>query len=61
MEKDGFELVHVLAHSKRMVTDGTVAVTEEFLEESNRRISLRGEEDLVDEGVAELAGSQVDG
>jgi beta-aspartyl-dipeptidase (metallo-type) len=60
MEKDGFDLVHVLAHGKRMVSDGTVAVTEEFLEESNRRISLRGEEDLVDEGVAELAGSQVD-
>jgi beta-aspartyl-dipeptidase (metallo-type) len=60
MEKDEFELVHVLAHSKRMVTDGSVAVTEEFLEESNRRISLRGEEDLVSEGVAELATSQVE-
>jgi beta-aspartyl-dipeptidase (metallo-type) len=60
MEKDGFELAHVLAHGKRMVTDGSVVVTEEFLEESNRRISLRGEEDLVEEGVAELAGSQVE-
>jgi hypothetical protein len=43
-----------------MVSDGTVAVTEEFLEESNRRISLRGEEDPVEDGVAELAGSQVE-
>jgi hypothetical protein len=51
--------VHVLAHGKRMVTDGSVVVREEFLEGSNRRISLRGEEELVTEGVAEMAESQV--
>ena len=59
LEKDEFQLVHVLAHGKRMVTDGTVSVTEEFLEESNRLISLRGEEDHDTEGVAEVATSQV--
>ena len=41
-----------------MVSEGTVAVTEEFLEESNRPISLRGEEDHDTDGVAEVATSQ---
>src|SRR5688572_3099554 len=58
LEKDEFQLVHVLAHGKRMVTEGTVAVTEAFLEESNRLISLRGEEDHDAEGIAEVAASQ---
>jgi beta-aspartyl-dipeptidase (metallo-type) len=58
LEKDEFQLVHVLAHGKRMVTEGTVSVTEEFLEESNRLISLRGEEDHDTDGVAEVATTQ---
>jgi beta-aspartyl-dipeptidase (metallo-type) len=59
MEADGFELVHVLAQGKRMVTDGSVAVREKFLEESNRQISLRGDEDHSEsEGVAEVMASQ---
>jgi beta-aspartyl-dipeptidase (metallo-type) len=59
LEKDAFDLVHVLAHGQRMVADGAVVVREDFLEGSNRRISLRGEEELVTEGVAEMASGQV--
>ena len=59
MEADGFELVHVLAQGKRMVTDGSVVIREKFLEESNRQISLRGDENEGDvEGVAEVMASQ---
>jgi beta-aspartyl-dipeptidase (metallo-type) len=59
MDADGFELVHVLAQGKRMVTDGSVAIREKFLEESNREISLRGDEDESEsEGVAEVMASQ---
>jgi beta-aspartyl-dipeptidase (metallo-type) len=43
LEKDEFELVHVLAHGKRMIDDGALVVREQFLEESNRAIELRGE------------------
>lgn len=58
LDKDEFALVHVLAHGKRMVTDGEVSVREDFLEESNRRISLEGDEENPSEGVAELVGSE---
>jgi beta-aspartyl-dipeptidase (metallo-type) len=58
LEKDGFELVHVLARGKRMVSDGSVSVREQFLEESNRVISLRGEEEISSDGVAEVMASQ---
>jgi beta-aspartyl-dipeptidase (metallo-type) len=58
LEGDAFDLVHVLARGKRMVEDGSVAVREKFLEESNRQIKLRGEEGLVTDGVAEVMASQ---
>jgi beta-aspartyl-dipeptidase (metallo-type) len=58
IDRNEFALVHVLAHGKRMVRDGAVVVREQFLEESNRRISLRGEEDAADEGVAEISSDQ---
>jgi hypothetical protein len=48
----------VLANGKRMVQDGSVAVREKFLEESNRQISLRGDEENDSEGVAEVMASQ---
>jgi beta-aspartyl-dipeptidase (metallo-type) len=44
LEKDEFELVHVLAQGKRMIDDGALVVREQFLEESNRAIELRGEQ-----------------
>jgi beta-aspartyl-dipeptidase (metallo-type) len=44
LEKDGFDLVHLLAQGKRMITDGSIVVRERFLEESNRQIELRGED-----------------
>jgi adenine deaminase len=43
LERDEFELVHVLARGKRLVTDGALAVREQFLQGSNRRISLKGD------------------
>ncbi len=43
LEKGSFELVHVLAHGKRMVRDGDVVVREAFLAESNRKIVLEGD------------------
>jgi beta-aspartyl-dipeptidase (metallo-type) len=58
LDKDEFDLVHVLAHGKHMVRDGMVSVHEEFLVESNRRISLRGEDEAITAGVAELAPGQ---
>jgi beta-aspartyl-dipeptidase (metallo-type) len=58
MDAEAFELVHVLAHGKRMVQDGSVAVREKFLEESNRQINLRGDEENDSEGVAEAMASQ---
>jgi beta-aspartyl-dipeptidase (metallo-type) len=42
LEKDGFELVHLLAQGKRMINDGAIVAREQFLEESNREISLHG-------------------
>jgi beta-aspartyl-dipeptidase (metallo-type) len=42
MERDEFELVHLLAQGKRLVKDGSLIVREEFLEDSNRHIELQG-------------------
>jgi beta-aspartyl-dipeptidase (metallo-type) len=50
--KDEFDLVHVLARGKRMVTDGSLVVREKFLEESNRRISLVGQASASSDGIA---------
>jgi beta-aspartyl-dipeptidase (metallo-type) len=43
LEKDGFELVHLLAQGKRMIDDGALVVHEQFLKGSNREIELVGE------------------
>jgi beta-aspartyl-dipeptidase (metallo-type) len=43
LEKDEFELVHLLAQGKRMINDGALVVREQFLEDSNRQIELRGQ------------------
>ncbi|MDB4914731.1 MAG: beta-aspartyl-peptidase [Gemmatimonadetes bacterium] len=42
LEKESFDIVHVLARGKPMVRDGDLCVEEQFLEKSNRRITLRG-------------------
>jgi len=42
LEKDEFALVHLLAHGKRMIDDGRLVVREQFVEQSNREIELRG-------------------
>lgn len=52
MDKDEFELVHVLARGKSMVRDANVVVREKFLEDSNRRITLHGDEAKPMPGVA---------
>jgi beta-aspartyl-dipeptidase (metallo-type) len=43
LEKDGFELVHLLAQGKRMINDGALVVREQFLKGSNREIELLGQ------------------
>jgi beta-aspartyl-dipeptidase (metallo-type) len=52
LDKAEFDLVHVMAGSKAMVRDGNVVVREKFLESSNRRITLRGDEAETPAGVA---------
>ena len=42
LRKDSLEIVDVLARGLRMVRDGQLVVTEEFLEGSNRSITLEG-------------------
>jgi beta-aspartyl-dipeptidase (metallo-type) len=42
LQKDDLELLEVFARGKRMVGAGKLLVTEKFLAESNRRISLHG-------------------
>jgi hypothetical protein len=41
-----------------MVRDGSINVREQFLEESNRRICLRGDEKIASGGVAAVRASQ---
>ena len=43
LEKDEFELVHLLAQGKRMINDGALVVREQFLKDSNREIELIGQ------------------
>jgi beta-aspartyl-dipeptidase (metallo-type) len=43
LEKDEFELVHLLAQGKRMINDGALVVREQFLKDSNREIELVGQ------------------
>jgi beta-aspartyl-dipeptidase (metallo-type) len=42
LEKDTFEIVHVLSNGVFMVRDGNLVRDENFLEDSNREIHLRG-------------------
>jgi beta-aspartyl-dipeptidase (metallo-type) len=58
LEKGTFQIVHVLANGKRMVRDGQVCARERFLEKSNRRIALRGEETIDAEGSAAMNPEQ---
>jgi beta-aspartyl-dipeptidase (metallo-type) len=44
LKKESLEIVEVIALGKRLVKDGSVAVREKFLEESQRSIRLTGEE-----------------
>jgi beta-aspartyl-dipeptidase (metallo-type) len=50
-----FSIVHVLARGKRLVRDGVIAVHEQFLEGSNRRVDLVGDEGAIEEGVAAVS------
>jgi len=59
LEKGSFDILHVLAKGKHMVRDGEVVVRERFLDDSNRRITLRGEAPLHAEGVAALNPEQL--
>jgi beta-aspartyl-dipeptidase (metallo-type) len=43
LRRETLEPVEVLARGKRMVRDGRLAVTEQFLEQSNRRVVLHGQ------------------
>jgi beta-aspartyl-dipeptidase (metallo-type) len=45
MRRDSLDVVEVFAKGKRMVRDGTPAVHERFLEDSNRRVTLDGEKE----------------
>ena len=42
LRRDSLELVEAIARGKRLVKDGTAAITERFLEDSERRIHLDG-------------------
>ncbi|MBI3542001.1 MAG: amidohydrolase family protein [Deltaproteobacteria bacterium] len=42
LEKDSYEIRHVIAGGRLLVKDGVVSLQEQFLEQSNRRISLYG-------------------
>jgi beta-aspartyl-dipeptidase (metallo-type) len=42
LDEEEFRIVHLLAQGKQMIRDGVPVVRETFLEESNRRIELRG-------------------
>ena len=44
IKKDAFELVEVISLGRRLVKDGKVAFKENFLNESNRQISLNGKQ-----------------
>lgn len=45
LEKDSLEIVHVLSHGKVVVRDGQVVERENWLQDSDRRVELRGARD----------------
>ncbi|HEY0016776.1 MAG TPA: amidohydrolase family protein [Longimicrobium sp.] len=45
LQEDTLEIVHVLSHGKFVVRDGEVVEKENWLEDSDREIELRGEKD----------------
>ena len=51
MEKDGLELVEVISRGRRLIKNGSMAVKEKFLEDSNRSIELYGSKDGANENV----------
>jgi hypothetical protein len=55
LEKDSFEIVHVLSRGVTMLRDGSVVKEESFLEKSDREIHLRGRKD---EQEADDAGGE---
>jgi len=50
LEKDTFEIVHVLSNGEFMVRDGSLVRDENFLEDSNREVHLVGRKDGKDGG-----------
>jgi beta-aspartyl-dipeptidase (metallo-type) len=52
LERDELQIVHVLARGKPMVSNGSLVVREQFLEGSNRRISLEGKASADFDGIA---------
>lgn len=52
LEKDSFEVVHVLSKGLMMVRDGSVVKEESFLDNSDRQIRLHGRKDERDGGGA---------
>ena len=42
LDEEEFRIVHLVAQGKQMIRDGTPVVRETFLEESNRKIELKG-------------------
>jgi beta-aspartyl-dipeptidase (metallo-type) len=61
MERDSWEVVHVLSRGRSMVRDGQVVKEESFLEKSNRVIRLTGRKDEAKEDEAEEDGGESDG
>ena len=45
LRKDSLDVVEVFAGGRRLVRDGSLAVRERFLEDSNRRVSLHGDQE----------------
>jgi beta-aspartyl-dipeptidase (metallo-type) len=43
LRKDTLEIIEVISLGRRLVKNGRIAVRENFLTDSNRRITLRGE------------------
>jgi beta-aspartyl-dipeptidase (metallo-type) len=58
LDESELQIVHVLAHGERMVSEGAVVVRERFLDDSNRRIALRGGARRAMPGVARIAEGQ---
>jgi len=58
LEKDSFEIVHVLSKGVRMVRDGRVVREESFLEKSDREIRLHGRKNEKARGEDDASGDR---